>query len=93
MKKNFRNIMWFSVKYRQNPTRMPRGCTRRRMLAIGEDLTMSKSTPLKGVSCAVIVLAGFVNSKGGAGGQPWRMRRERLSPADTSRWKALPGVG
>jgi hypothetical protein len=26
-------------------------------------------------------------------GQPWRMRRERLSPADTTRWGELLGVG
>ncbi|MBP8290168.1 MAG: DUF4113 domain-containing protein [Chromatiaceae bacterium] len=32
-------------------------------------------------------------AEGGAGGQPWRMRRERLSPADTTRWEALPGGG
>ena len=32
-------------------------------------------------------------AEGGAGGQTWRMRRERLSPADTTRWTELPGVG
>jgi DNA polymerase V len=26
-------------------------------------------------------------------GQPWRMRRERLSPAYTTRWGELLGVG
>jgi hypothetical protein len=26
-------------------------------------------------------------------GPPWRMRRERLSPADTTRWGELLGVG
>jgi DNA polymerase V len=26
-------------------------------------------------------------------GQPWRMRRERLSPADSTRWEELLGVG
>ena len=26
-------------------------------------------------------------------GQPWRMRRERLSPAYTTRWEELLGVG
>ena len=32
-------------------------------------------------------------AEGGAGGQPWRLRRERLSPAYTTRWEELPGVG
>jgi DNA polymerase V len=26
-------------------------------------------------------------------GQPWRMRRERRSPADTTQWEELLGVG
>ncbi|MBP6582584.1 MAG: DUF4113 domain-containing protein [Chromatiaceae bacterium] len=26
------------------------------------------------------------------GAQPWRMRRERLSPADTTQWEELLGV-
>ncbi len=32
-------------------------------------------------------------AEGGAGGQTWRMRRERLSPAYTTDWAGLPGVG
>ncbi len=32
-------------------------------------------------------------AEGGAGGQPWRMRRERLSPGYTTDWAVLPGVG
>ena len=32
-------------------------------------------------------------AEGGIGGQAWRMRRERLSPAYTTRWAELPGVG
>ncbi len=32
-------------------------------------------------------------AEGGAGGQPWRLRRERLSPAYTTDWAGLPGVG
>jgi DNA polymerase V len=31
-------------------------------------------------------------AEGGAGGQTWRMRRERLSPAYTTRWGELLGV-
>ncbi|MCC7279590.1 MAG: DUF4113 domain-containing protein [Chromatiaceae bacterium] len=29
----------------------------------------------------------------GGGAQPWRMRRERLSPGCTTDWAGLPGVG
>ena len=32
-------------------------------------------------------------AEGGAGGQTWRMRRERLSPGYTTDWAGLPGVG
>nr|MBP8197188.1 DUF4113 domain-containing protein [Chromatiaceae bacterium] len=31
-------------------------------------------------------------AEGGAGGQTWRMRRERLSPAYTTQWGELLGV-